>query len=432
MIVPDTATDVARDLAAIAGAASVRLAAEDDTIHGVPPSLVVAPETPERLAAVLAWASERRAPLVLRGGGTRLSYGRTPAPFDLVVTTERLNRILRHEPGDLTVSVEAGLPLASLNRALAAQGQWLPLDVPGGTSTIGGLLAVNDSGPLRHRHGAPRDLLIGIHLATADGRLVKSGGNVVKNVAGYDLGRLMCGSFGSLAAIVSATFKLAPAPADFASLVAEFTTSEALAAASAAVGASQIDPLCAHLRARADTRGDASTDVHLLVRFAGTAAINDAQLDDARRLVMPHRPSRVEACVGDAEARLWDAQTRGPWISGGTLLTLSWLPAAIGGVVDLLNDLARARSVTAVLTGRAALGTGLIQLEGDVQQQAAAIAQLRDRSDVVRHVVIARADATLRSLVDPWGPGGETMALLQSIKATLDPAGVLNAGRGVI
>src|SRR5499427_9566622 len=125
-----------------------------------------------------------------------------------------LRRVLAHEHGDMTATVEAGATLRDVNRALARHGQWLPLDPPrADRATIGGILATNDSGPLRHRYGTPRDLVIGVQLATTDGVLSKAGGRVVKNVAGYDLSKLVAGSFGSLAAIVSATFKLAPIPA---------------------------------------------------------------------------------------------------------------------------------------------------------------------------------------------------------------------------
>ncbi|MBA2604960.1 MAG: FAD-binding oxidoreductase, partial [Acidobacteria bacterium] len=155
---------------------------ETDAIDGVLPGLIVAPRTPVAVAAALAWLSERRLWTVIRGNGTR-SWGRPPARVDVSLETRHMRRVLSHRQGDLTATVEAGVSLADLNRTLAASGQWLPLDPPFGAGTIGGALATNDSGPQRHRFGTPRDLVIGIHLATCDGRLVKAGGQVVKNVA---------------------------------------------------------------------------------------------------------------------------------------------------------------------------------------------------------------------------------------------------------
>jgi glycolate oxidase FAD binding subunit len=420
------------ELATLAGAASVRPAVDADAIDAIVPALVVEPETPEVLAAVLAWASRQGARVVLRGGGTRLTWGRRPAPFDLVLSTKRLNRILHHEPGDLTVSVEAGLPVATLNRELAGHGQTLPLDVPSDASTIGGLLAVNDSGPRRHRHGAPRDLLIGMHLATADGRLVKAGGNVVKNVAGYDLGRLMCGSFGSLAAIVSATFKLAPAPAATTSLVCDFASADALGRASAAIAESQLDPMCVDVRIDAGA-GVAPGGTHrLLIRFAGLSLVNDAQWTEAERRLAPFDPRPSDAVSGEAERQAWDDQTRGPWSSSGAVVRLSWLPATLPAVADLVATLGRTTGAMLTLTARAALGAGHLRIDGDSPTQATAIAELRARPDIVSHVVIARASSDVKALADVWSPPGDTMVLLQRVKNTLDPQGVLNASRGPI
>ena len=420
------------ELATLAGPASVRPAVDADAIDGIAPALLVEPETPEVLAAVLAWASRQGARVVLRGAGTRLAWGRQPSPFDLVLSTGRLNRILHHEPGDLTISVEAGMPVTTLNRELAVHGQALPLDVPSEASTIGGLLAVNDSGPRRHRHGAPRDLLIGMHLATTDGRLVKAGGNVVKNVAGYDLGRLMCGSCGSLAAIVSATFKLAPAPAATTSLVCDFVSADALGRASAAIAGSQLDPICVDVRIDAGA-GVAPGGTHrLLIRFAGLPQVNDAQLADAERRLAPFDPRQSDASTGETERQLWDDQTRGPWSSSGTVVKLSWLPAMLPAVADLVATLGRTTGATLTLTARAALGAGHLRVDGDTGTQATAITHLRTRPDIVSHVVIARASSDVKALADVWGPPGDTMALLQRIKDTMDPQGVLNASRGPI
>jgi len=173
--------------------------------------VVIQPETAAEVAEALRQASEARTSIVIRGAGTKDGWGRPPSRIDAVLDMRRLNRILAHEHGDMTATIEAGASLREVNAALAIHGQTLPLDPPhGDRATIGGLLATNDSGPLRHRYGTPRDLVIGIQLATTDGVLSKAGGQVVKNVAGYDLSKLVTGSFGSLAAIVSATFKLSP------------------------------------------------------------------------------------------------------------------------------------------------------------------------------------------------------------------------------
>jgi glycolate oxidase FAD binding subunit len=136
------------------------------------------------------------------------------------LTAHGLNRVLEHDPGDLTCTVEAGVRLSELGATLAAAGQRLSLDPPG-DPTIGGLLALNLSGPLRHRFGAPRDLVLGVTVVLADGTVANAGGKVVKNVAGYDLARLVCGSEGRLAFIVRASFRLHPLPQAARTLVVE-------------------------------------------------------------------------------------------------------------------------------------------------------------------------------------------------------------------
>jgi len=184
----------------------------------------VEPATVEEVAELLAAATRSNQRIVIRGGGT--TGDRSSAPDgDILLTTTRLNRVLAHRHGDLTATVEAGAVLDDVNRVLARQGQWIPLDPPrSDRATIGGIVATNDSGPRRHRYGAPRDLIIGVEIARADGVRAKAGGIVVKNVAGYDVARLMAGSYGCLGVIVNATFKLYPRPTTSATVVAENTS----------------------------------------------------------------------------------------------------------------------------------------------------------------------------------------------------------------
>jgi glycolate oxidase FAD binding subunit len=238
-------------------AAQSRQGTRGEAIDGVTPDLVAEPTTGEGCAAALAAAASSRLSTVIRGGGTKSAWGRPVDAVDFVLSMRSLSDLLVHRDGDLTVTVGAGVTLARLNTTLAARGQWLPIDSAFVGSTVGGVLATNDSGPLRQRFGTPRDLLIGITLALTDGRLVKSGGTVVKNVAGYDLGKLVTGSYGALAAIVDATFKLLPLPHASATLRAVYTTPEPLAADAAASAAGQLEPhaagaICLQSRVRVD------------------------------------------------------------------------------------------------------------------------------------------------------------------------------------
>ncbi len=403
-----------------------RPAAETDAIDDVMPQAVVEPASVEMLAEVLAWASNARVGVVLRGGGTRIGWGRRPRPFDVVVSTRRLNRVLAHEHGDLTATVEAGAPLRAVNRELQRHRQWLPLDAVDERATIGGAIATNDSGPLRQRYGTPRDLLIGIQLALTDGRVVKAGGNVVKNVAGYDLGKLVSGSFGSLAAIATATFKLAPLPAATSTIVATFSDRESAARAAAAVAGSQLEPSA--FDADMTVGGVRASPPRLLLQFASTRAAVDAQIDRAVRLLVD---AAVDVRVEEAERECWQDQSDRFWSIPGTIVRCSWLPADLARVLTMADEIARACSVPIALRARAGVGAGHIRIEADTATAAAAVDRLRT-SDVVTHVVVVRATADVKSAVDVWGSLGDRGALVSAVKRAFDPADILNAARGPV
>ena len=191
--------------------AEVSPAGPADRVSGRPARYVAAPASTGEAAAVLRAAAALGLTVVARGSGSKLDWGATPASCDLFVDTLRLNQVLEHAAGDLVVSVQAGILLGDLAKVVSAAGQRLALDPPDG-GTIGGVIATQAAGPLRFRYGAPRDLLIGITVVRADGRIARSGGKVVKNVAGYDLGKLFAGSYGTLGLITEATFRLHPQP----------------------------------------------------------------------------------------------------------------------------------------------------------------------------------------------------------------------------
>jgi glycolate oxidase FAD binding subunit len=219
-------------------------------------SSVSEPATVDELAGVLRAAT---------AAGRRVSIGRAGA--DIEVSLERLDRVLAHEAGDLTVTVEAGIRLSALRARLAPHGQELALDPPG-DPTIGGCLAGDLSGPRRHRFGAPRDLLLGVTLVLADGTVANAGGTVVKNVAGYDLGKLVCGSAGRYAAIARASLRLHPLPAARASVVVDVDEPDEAARLARTVAHSALIP----------TACDLEWPGRLLLRFEGGEAGVAAQV----------------------------------------------------------------------------------------------------------------------------------------------------------
>ena len=429
-----------------------------------PDPLWITPADAGEVAAALKRASDSRQSIVIRGAGTKDDWGRPAGRIDTVLDMRRMNRILAHEHGDLTATIEAGARLHDVNQALAVHGQTLPLDPPfADRATIGGLLATNDSGPLRHRYGTPRDLVIGVRLATTDGMLAKAGGQVVKNVAGYDLSKLVTGSFGSLAAIVSATFKLSPLPAASKTLTMAVADTTALAEIVRIVMSSQLEPIAFEITTRRSTQnppnsqhksvsaGSASSALNVVLRFASLPAVVDAQIAQATTALSACVTS-IEAVDGDGERALWDAQATGIWDRPGAVIRASWLPANIAAALNELAGLkpcatseppamqgmgpavspaAVAQGFSPALIGRAAVGAGLIRIDGDTAGQATAIEQLR-ASSVFGNVVIVRGSAELKARVDVWGSHGSRQPLFDSLKRAFDPGNVLNAGRGPI
>jgi glycolate oxidase FAD binding subunit len=398
---------------------ALRQGTAEDAIDGVVPLRVALPESPEDLARVLADASRQRQLTVLRGGGSKIGWGRVADRIDLAIGTARLDGLVAHRHGDMTVTAQAGMPLATLNRRLSEHRQYLPVESAFEKATVGGIIATNDAGPMRHRFGTPRDLLIGVTLAMTDGRLVKAGGTVVKNVAGYDLGKLVSGSHGTLAAIVDATFKLLPLPLASMTLVGNYVDGAALARDVAVLHGSQVELT--------------SFDVYafdgrwiLLMRMASSPAATEAQVAEARRLLA----SAPTAVSGEDEATLWREQIRAPWSEGGTVLRCSWLPSSLPAVVALLGRVQGRGCRVAVFAGRT-LGAGLLRLEGDDTALLAAIGDLRASSEV-GHVVVLRASRRLKEQADVWGPPSGTTEVARVLKRKFDPADILNAGRGPI
>jgi glycolate oxidase FAD binding subunit len=406
------------------GPGGARPGTNDDAIDGVAPGIVVAPERAEDLAAALAEASRLRATTVVCGGRTKIAWGRPTSSIDIALSTARLARLVTHSHGDLIATVEAGATIEAVNAALARHGQWLPIDTTFAGATIGGALATNDSGPIRHRHGTPRDQLIGIRLATADGRLVKAGGEVVKNVAGYDLGKLVTGSHGALAAIVGATFKLAPIPRASKTVVARCRDRRAAAMLVSSIASGRSEPLAMEIVSNSD-----ASAVDVLVRFASTEAAVDAQ---AEALCAEARASNVTIDIidGDAEAALWRAHGQRVWTGEGVVVRCAWPPAALETVLERVPDIARETHTVMTLTGRAGIGAGHLRITGDAAEQARAIMQLRASAPTLQHVVILQAPLTIKSQVDVWGDLGDAAIVLQALKRALDPAGILGAGRG--
>ena len=419
---PDAVAALVVEVDARAGGGVARPGAAADAIDGVVPGVVATPATPESLAKILAWATETGHTVVVRGGGTKLSWGPPPASADLLLSTTAMRAVVAHRHGDLTATVQAGATLAETNAVLSRHRQWLPLDPPwADRATIGGIVASNDSGPRRQRHGAPRDLIIGMTLARADGLLAKTGGIVVKNVAGYDLARLLTGSFGCLGVILTATFKLAPVAEASRTVTVEFPASERCSA------------LVADLRAHASTPTAlelTTPPATMLIRFESIEAVAVEQAEQAATVARGHGGT-VVVLTGEDEAAVWRAHEVRVFEREGTIVKLVVVPSAVPLTLVWLDAAAKARQLDYVVTGRAGLGVLYVGLHGAVSEQAAFIAALRERLPTGHgSATIQRGDPELKGLVDVWGPIGDSLRIMREVKRRFDPTGTLNPGRG--
>ena len=402
------------------GVDAVRLGTPADAIEGVVPGVIVEPASAEAIGAVLEWASREKLCVMVRGSGTKIGWGAPPRQVDILLSTARLNAVVAHRHGDLTATIQTGAKLGDVNRALAQHGQWIPLDPPSaGRATIGGLVATNDSGPRRHRYGAPRDLIIGVEFARADGRLAKGGGIVVKNVAGYDLPRLLTGSFGSLGVIITATFKLYPLTTASRTLFVEPSSAAELGELAVKISASHLTPTALEF---------ATHPLRLIIRFESIEASVAQQSETASKL-LAESGYEARTLSGSAEEKFWQDHTRLADDDRGALLKVSVLPTELAETLTVIERLAGKRGYIAA--GRAGAGVFLLRITEEVQLQKRVIDGLRDAQHIGRgSAVVIKCSPELRTHVDIWGPIGDGLSLMKAVKQQFDPAGILSPGRG--
>ena len=354
----------------------------------------VRPATIDELAAALR---DTDGPVAVRGGGTRSDWGGAGVQPDLVIDMTGMSGVVEHAAGDLVVTVEAGAPLADLQGIVGAHRQWLALDPPDG-GTIGGLLATADSGPRRLRFGTPRELVLGMTVVLADGTVARSGGKVVKNVAGYDLGKLFTGSFGSLGVIAQATLRLHP------TLVARRVVSVTVAR--------PWNLVREVLRSPAMPTAIEWYDGTLHVVVESSEAAVDAQADTVAALI-----------DGDVSRDLPPDFVGRPRTDGDMLLKLTFRLSALDDVVDGV------RRVDGGALPRAHAGSGVLWVS--TQPDSATVNKLRDLvAPYEGSVVVARAPEELKAAVDVWGPV-RGLEVMRRIKAQFDPNGRMNPGRFV-
>jgi len=394
----------------------IRDGGDADAVAGVRPAYVALPVTAEETAAVMRAADEHDLAVVARGAGTKLDWGIAPYRADVVLDLSRMREVLEHAAGDLVVRVEAGCPLDDLRAVLAEKDQRLALDAPVPGATVGGTLATATSGPLRLAYGTARDLLIGVTMVRADGVLASSGGRVVKNVAGYDLGKLLTGSLGTLGVIVSATFRLHPVPSRRAYVRAPVSGPDRAHAATQAVLGAQAVPSAVEYERGARGGGAAVT-----VLLEGGADV-PARAADVAALLGGGAETRDEPPAG------FGAYPVGP---DGTLIKLIAPVADLPYVLTALDAAAEATGLDPAVRGSSGVGVLYAGLPGDAAPDdvGAFLAALRGAlASRDGSAVVLRAGPEVRDVVGMWGPVAG-LGLMRRIKARFDPDHRLAPGR---
>lgn len=385
---------------------------------------IARPDSIEQASEVMTDTARQGAVLQLRGAGTKMDWGNPPERVDVVVDTGGLSDLIRHDPGDMTATVGAGLGLHRLQEHLAPAGQWLAVDPPEPGATVGGVLSADAFGPRRWAYGAMRDNVIGVTVVLADGSVARSGGNVIKNVAGYDLSKLFCGSLGTLGLVAEVVVRLRPVP----ELSQTVRIDADAAAASALVSALVAGPVVASA-IDWESAGDHGPG-RLWVRIEGHGPGVEAQVAAVRALAAE---SGLEGVVteGEEQARAWSALSgRLAGVEGDTVAFVSTLPDRLPAVAGALEASAREAGVAASLHTCVALGTHTARIrtgQPDPRAHAAAVLGWRQRLRALNAPVVVRRRARgVAEHVDAWGvePGtalAATLPLQRALKAQLDP-----------
>jgi glycolate oxidase FAD binding subunit len=413
---------------------SLRDGVAADAIGGLTPAFVASPASNLEASALLAAAFSVGLAVVPRGAGTGLSWGAPPAACDLVVDLGAMDQVIEHAAGDLVARVQAGATIGQLASVLAAAGQELALDAPA-EATVGGVIAAGMAGPRRFRYGAPRDLLIGLTVVRADGVIAHSGGKVVKNVAGYDLGKLFAGSQGTLGLITEATFRLHPLPAAVAYVTAEFGSSARAGAAAAAVAAagSALVPSAVEL----DWPGGAQRALRVGVLLEGTeigVAERAKQMSELLGAGGASGTSVSGSSVSDAAPARW-----GQLPSPSIVIRVAFWAGKLAGVLDALAAAGATAEVRPAISGPAGAGLLYACLDPGTRSDAAAtfVQELRGRltsggGDPRGSVTVLAAEPEVMAACGAYGASGAEVpgaALMRAVKDQFDPEHRMFPGR---
>ena len=424
-------------------------------VDGILPMAVVVPEDRRQVAEVMRWSAENGVTVFPRGGGTKLSLGNPPESMGLALDLSRLNRVIDYQPGDMTVTVEAGITLDALQRELAAARQFVPLESPlPGRTTVGGALSTASVGVMAHAYGPPRDWLIGIGVVGADGTETKAGGRVVKNVTGYDLNKLYTGSLGTLGIIVEASFKVSPRQPEECMVAAPFRSMEDAISAGRDLLANPAGPmsyvavtkglarrlLSSALRQAQDKRPALSQELREgmdglgLCFFSGRAGAVQRRTEETSAALLRAGADSTARIGSDgaAAARQWAADLG--WREDFSPVLALKLSAPRRVIPSLAADCLGIRLMQTPPEMLADPGFGTVRLffrgepdDVDVLEAVRECRRVALRHDGTAVVEICRPSVKTR--LDVWGEEPGSMEIMRRIKKQFDPQRLLNRGR---
>jgi glycolate oxidase FAD binding subunit len=386
------------------------------------PGSIDLPEIAEELAELVAIANRQRAPLLVAGNSSKLDWGGMVAGATSIVSTQKLDRLIAHAVGDLTVTVEAGMPFAKLQEILATAGQFLPLDPAyPDRATIGGIIATADTGSLRHRYGGVRDLLLGMSFVRADGQMAKAGGRVVKNVAGYDMMKLFTGAYGTLGILTEVTLRVYPLPPTAGTVILT-GAAESLMQAAKILLASTLTPIAVDALSTAFSRQlEISNAPSLVVKFA---TIPESIAQQSAELIEIGKKLGLKAGIwqGELADRAWSGIQTGIW---GDAAIGCKLGVSSTAAIETIASLDRSTDNSAKCVIHLKSGIGACALN-DVNH----IQPLRDRCEAAGGFLsVLQAPVDIKQSIEIWGYRGNSLTLMKQLKQQFDPHDILNRGR---
>lgn len=414
-------------------------------VDGKTPACVVYPPSAEQVAAVLRYAADHQLAVLPCRNATKLDTGNPPRRYDIALSLKELNQVWHYEPADLTISAEPGMKFGDFQYFVGRNGLWLPLDPRGGgKASLGGILATNSAGTLRLRYGSPRDMVLGLKIATTEGKIIKTGGRVVKNVAGYDLGKLFLGSYGSLGVIVEASLKLYPLPAERATFVLRARTLSMARDLRARILHSPLDlfrltlldPRAATLvRAGPSVAGEAK-EPEVWVEVGGSARVIERCEQELADLGRTAGAPVARTEPGEAE-NFWERiADPGAWLKDAYPdVVILRAPLPIARCEEFLSRAQQeVESESVGLAGLAQPGAGTVTLCLLEPKRATEFSGLvlrlrRAAKDLGGTLVVEHCLWEFKGGIEVWGSPGDDFDAMRKVKGVWDPKGILSPGR---